>query len=149
MQFRKIIAVTLASLSLAGAGLTTSASAAPAASTPHRGWPVEISVGQGRAACPQYFLCIWTGHNYTGSGRGYGGSITHGEWTSWFNSETKAVLWENNVHSAVNQTTIPVRFLDIHGVVGIPVGDLYPGYNVGDDWSGANKVDGMIYPDDL
>ncbi|MDH6221636.1 peptidase inhibitor family I36 protein [Streptomyces pseudovenezuelae] len=148
MTLRKIVAVTLASLALTGAGLATSASAAPAAPTTQPGWPVVITVGQGRAACPQYFLCIWTGHNYTGSGRGYGGSVKHGDWTSWFNSETKG-NWENNVHSAVNQTTIPVRFLDIHGVLGTPIGDLYPGYNVGDDWTGANKADGMVYPDDL
>nr|WP_239158187.1 peptidase inhibitor family I36 protein [Streptomyces sp. SID13726] len=129
--------------------MTTSASAAPAAPTTSTtspgtaaatGWTAVISVGQGRAACPQYFLCIWTGENYTGSGRGYGGSIAHGDGVSWFNT-----VWENNVHSAVNQTTIPVTFLDIHGTTGIELGDLYPGYDFHSGWPGANKADGIYY----
>lgn len=80
------------------------------------GWDRMISVGQGRSACPVHYVCIWTGTNFTGSGRGYSGSIAHGDGVTWFNT-----VWQDRVYSAFNNTlTVPITFLNVRGSTGPP-----------------------------
>src|ERR1041384_1038636 len=49
------------------------------------GW-FQIPVGQGRDACRTYYVCVWTGTDFTGSGLGMTGTIARGDWTEWFGS---------------------------------------------------------------
>lgn len=105
-------------------------------------WNPPISIAPGRNSCPTYYLCIWTGENFSGAGRGYTGNILPGQGVDWRGS-----VFENNVHSAVNQTTVRIMFLNyLGGGFYEEIGDLYPnGYDFPGGWSGATKADGMYY----
>ncbi|MEU8868022.1 peptidase inhibitor family I36 protein [Streptomyces umbrinus] len=105
-------------------------------------WDNMISVGQGRSACPVHYVCIWTGTNFTGSGRGYTGSIAHGDGVTWFNT-----VWQDHVYSAFNNTlTVPITFLNVRGSTGTPIGSLNPGTWVASGWVNSDKADGMYHP---
>lgn len=105
------------------------------------GWDRVISVGQGRSACPVHYVCIWTGTNFTGSGRGYSGSIARGDGVTWFNT-----VWQDRVYSAFNNTlSVPITFLNVRGSTGTPIGSLNPGTWVASGWVNSDKADGMAY----
>lgn len=125
-------------------GTTMSAASAHTATDPAEvsvsGWTPRL-VGPGRDACPTYYVCVWTGTSFTGSGIGFTGTIGYGDGVDW-----RGTVWENNVHSAVNKTTIPVDFFDYRAGGARPsLGKLYPGHDFRSGWSGANYADGLIY----
>jgi hypothetical protein len=98
-------------------------------------------VGDGRDTCPRYSLCIWTGENFNGVGRRCYENISPGEAVSWLGT-----VFENQVHSAVNKTTIKITFLNYRGSNNWEeIGALYPGYDFPSGWPGATKADGMAY----
>lgn len=121
--------------------------AVPPAQAADHGW-VFSPIGQGRDACPTYYVCIWTGTNFTGTGVGFTGTILRGDSMDW-----RPQIWENNVHSAVNKTTIVVTFFDYVKDPDRPqdpgwyvsLGSLYPGYDFRSGWAGADRADRIAY----
>jgi hypothetical protein len=100
----------------------------------------NYDLGPGRDSCPKYYLCVWTGTNFTGYGLGLSGDLVPGDSANWM-----GLVLENNVHSAVNKTTVRVHFYDIHGSVWTDLGYLDPGYDFASGWAGANSADGIKY----
>lgn len=98
------------------------------------------NVPPGRNSCMNFHLCVWTGTNFTGYGMGFSGNLVPGDSTQWL-----TLVLQNNVHSAVNKTTVRVHFYDMETSPWTDLGYLEPGYDFTCCWPGANRADGIAY----
>jgi hypothetical protein len=150
LSTRMAAAVAVAGLSLA-AVMTTPAGAATPTAHPEpasvltgemstAGWDRAIEIGPGRNSCPTYWVCVWTGTNFSGRGLAMNGNVVYGDWADW-----RGTIWENNVRSAVNKGTGPVDFQDLRDGRWRSLGRLNAGYDFKSGWPGALYADRIVY----
>jgi hypothetical protein len=97
-------------------------------------------VGPGRDACPTFYLCMWTGTDFLGSGLGLSGNLVHGDFYELFGGG-----FQDHVYSAVNKTTVRLTFYNVKNEERTYLGYLDPGFDFASGWAGSNRVDAVYY----
>lgn len=118
MGVRRNLAVLLGAVVLAAVVSAPSAAASPPTSQADtqggtstddmvipQGWS-GIDIAQGYNNCPRFYFCVWENNDARGRGRGYGGTISCGDWWNW-----EGGWLQNNASSVYNRTTIDVALL--------------------------------------